>query len=299
MLFHCSDETREKLMDEYRLTWGEFFEYTKPPICIIWKKDPVTGIPMFPHREDYTEEDLEKYAREDIEQYLDRHTNLSQINNNLREYYKITEEEMLLIIGYNTYVLDKQSNLVIRKEWIRQIEKYLRNKAKEPKFTKTLEIGNVKLEVSELSVSYLKEKLKLKKKEAERYLKLLNENFIINYHGARRREFDDSSASAERFIDRDDKEEIYAQVVEMIKKDSLEKISRTYLMRKLGFNYYAVSMLTDALVKKGHLEESKKEGTFMVNNSKIFYKPIFYIFRSPRAILSDLKPHEVSIFIRE
>jgi hypothetical protein len=254
-------------MDEYRLTWGEFFEYTKPPICVIWKKDPITGIPMFPHREDYTEEDLEKYAREDIEKYLDQYANLSEINNNLREYYKITEEEMLLIIGFNVYVLDNRSNIRIRNEWIRKIERYLRNKAKEPKFSRTLEIGNVKLEASELSVPYLKKYLKLKKKEAERYLKLLKENFIINYHGIRRREFDDSSASSEKFIDRDDKEGIYKQVIDMIKKDSLEKISKTYLIRKLGFSYNAVSVLIDTLVERGFLEESKT-GTFKVINDR-------------------------------
>ncbi len=264
MIFSCSDETRDRLIDEYRLTWSEFFEATKPFLCIIWQKDPITGRRMFPRREDYTEEDLEKVARDNIEEYLDRHTNLSEIYNNLKEYYKITEEEMLLIVGYNTYVLDKRFNIDTRNEWIRKIERYLSNKAKEPKFTKTLEIGNVTLEVSELSVKYLKEKLKLDKKEAERYLKLLKENFIINYHGARRREFDDSSASAERFIDRVNKEEVYQQVLDMIKEDSLEKISRTYLMRKLGLNYYSVSMLTDTLVKRGHLEESKKAGTFIV-----------------------------------
>lgn len=264
MIFNCSDETRNKLIDEYRLTWSEFFEATKPFLCIIWKKDPITGRQMFPKREDYTEEDLEKNARDNIEEYLERYSNLGEINNNLREYYKITEEEMLLIIGYNVYSLDNESNIKIRNEWIRKIEKYLRNKAKEPKFTKTLEIGNVELEVSELSVPYLKEKLKLKKKEAERYLNLLKENFIINYHGIRRREFDDPSASSEKFIDRDDKEEIYAQVADMIKKDSLEKISKTYLMKKLGFSYNAVSMLTDTLVKRRFLEESKKAGTFKV-----------------------------------
>ena len=264
MFFQCSDKTREKLMKEYRLTWGEFFEYTKPPTCVIWRKDPITGRPNFPKREDYTEEDLEKYAREDIERYLDRYADLSEINNNLREYYKITEEEMFLIIGCNTYVLDKRFNIDTRNEWIRKIEKYLRNKAKEPKFNKILEIGNVELEVSELSVPYLKEKLKLKKKEAERYLKILKENFIINYHGIRRREFDDGPISPEKFIDIDDKEAIYQRVIDMIKKDSKEKISKKYLMRKLRFGYSDVSMIINTLLKRGYLEESKKPGSFKV-----------------------------------
>lgn len=267
MFFHCSDKTRERLMDEYRLTWSEFFEYTKPPICVIWKKDPITGIPMFPKREDYTEEDLEKYAREDIEKYLNQYTDLFEINNNLRDYYKITEEEMLLIVGYNTYILDKESNIRIRNEWIRKIEKYLRNKEKYPKFNKTLITGKVELDVSELSVPYLKEKLKLKKKEAERYLQILKDNFIINHHGIRRREFDDPSASSELLSNRVAKEQIIQKAIEIINRNSPERIGNAYLMRKLRLSYFTVDIIIETLVERGYLERiSDQLGGFKVLN---------------------------------
>lgn len=261
---HESNETIYKLMKEYHLSWSEYFEATKGPDCIIWKKDPVTGRQMFPKHEVLPEEELEKLKRNSIEDFFNHFRyNFKSMEEAIRKKYNIYGSYFYLIIGNDPSDFDYDTPLVIWKRWCLMIEDYFKKHDKEYSYYDVFYINKIKLIVSDLSIKILKEKLNLKdEEEAEKHLEAIKKDYFITHNGLRRKEKDDTSY-AELFIKPEDKEEIYAQVMELINKKSLDKISKKYLM-KYGFNYNAVSIIMDALVEQGYLEESPKIGTFNV-----------------------------------
>ncbi len=259
---HESNETIYKLMKEYHLSWHEYFEATQGPTCIIWKKDPVTGQQMFPKHQVLPEEELEKLKRNAIEDYYN-HCDFKSMEGVIRKKYNIYGAYFYLIIGNNPSDFDYDAPIEIRKKWCLMIEDYFKKYDKEYSFYESFTLNKVKFTVSDLSVQSLKEKLNLKdEKEAEEHLKSIKKDYLITPNGLRRKEKDDTSY-AELFIKPEDKEEIYEQVIDLINKKSLDKISKKYLM-KYGFNYNAVSVIMDALIERGYLEESNKIGTFNV-----------------------------------
>jgi hypothetical protein len=261
MLFLCPDKISEKLMREYHLSWSEFFEATKPPLCVIWRKDPITGIPMFPKEEDYAEEDFEKYSREDIKRYFS-YCDFEKMKNLIMKKYNMYGDYFYRIIGNNMSEFENNKPIEIWKKWCLKIERYFKKHDKEYKYIKKFTLKNVEFLASKFSVEAIMEKLNLTEEEAKKCLESGKKLFIFNSNGMRRKELDNTSYS-ELFIRPEDKEEIYHQVIELIDKESLSKISKDYLM-KFGFNYNASSIILDVLMERGYLEESNKIGTFNV-----------------------------------
>lgn len=260
---HESNETIYKLMKEYHLSWFEYFEATKGPDCIIWKKDPITGIPMFPKYEILPEEKLEKYKREAIEDFFnhfrDDHERMKEV---IMKKYNMYGDYFYRIIGNDKSDFENDAPVKIWRKWCLTIEGYFKKHDKEYKYRKKFTLRDVEFIASKFSVATIMEKLNLTEEESKNSLESGKKLFIFNSNGMRRKELDNTSYS-ELFIRPEDKEEIYHQVTELINKESLSKISKDYLMQ-FGFNYNTSSIILDVLMERGYLEESNKIGTFNV-----------------------------------
>lgn len=258
-----SNETIYKLMKEYHLSWGEYFEATQGPTCILPMRDPITGERMFPKKQILPEEELEKLKREMIEDYYN-HCDLEAMKEVIEKKYNMYGDYFYRILGNDMSDFEYIKPIKIRKKWCLKIEKYFKNNNKEYKYVKNFMIDNIPFTVSDLSVQTIKEKLNYKnEEEAKECLESIKKSFIATPNGLRRKERDDTSYS-ELFIKVKNKEKIYAKVIKIIKEGPLEKISKSYLMKKLKLKYNAVNIIMDVLIDKGYVEESKDLGLFNV-----------------------------------
>lgn len=258
-----SNETMEKLMKEYQLTLEEYLEVTKPPICILPRRDPITGIRKFPEHKELTEEEIEKYKREDIERnygFAINKLSIKTVKEYLKERYNILTEELLFAISGATSNLKYKPPIRIRRDWSLMVEAYLRGKKEKEKFLKNkrtkyatgVDVNGINISAQDLSIESFEKKVGVEHKKAVKFMNIINKGFIITPKGLKTKENDPVLKYIEPVVIlRSEKyEKTYERAIPIIKEMAMngeKKLSTYTLARKLKVSFKTIGIILKML----------------------------------------------------